>query len=389
MIPYGRQDITQADVDAVVDVLQSDFLTQGPQVPRFEETVASCSGAGHAVAVNSATSALHIACLALGLGPGDWLWTTPITFVASANCGLYCGAEVDFVDIDPRTYNLCPDALERKLVAAERDGRLPKVVVAVHLCGQACDMAAIHALAIRYGFRVIEDASHAIGGKYRGEPIGNCRFSDVTVFSFHPVKVITTAEGGMALTNDPELAEKMALLRSHGITRDPTRMTHEPDGPWYYQQIDLGYNYRMTDLQAALGISQMTRLDDYVCRRTELARRYDTLLADLPLSTPWQHPDSKSSWHLYVIRLQIEEQGGAGIARRQVFESLREQGIGVSLHYIPVHTQPYYQRQGFGVGDYPEAERYYAGAISLPIFQTMCEAQQDTVVAALHTALAI
>ncbi|AUN93904.1 UDP-4-amino-4,6-dideoxy-N-acetyl-beta-L-altrosamine transaminase [Pseudazoarcus pumilus] len=389
MIPYGRQDITQADIDAVIDVLQSDFLTQGPQIPRFEETVASYCGTRHAVAVNSATSALHIACLALGLGPGDWLWTTPITFVASANCGLYCGAGVDFVDIDPRTYNLCPDALERKLVAAERDGRLPKVVVAVHLCGQACDMAAIHALAIRYGFRVIEDASHAIGGKYRGEPIGNCRFSDVTVFSFHPVKVITTAEGGMALTNDPELAEKMALLRSHGITRDLTRMTHEPDGPWYYQQIDLGYNYRMTDLQAALGISQMTRLHDYVCRRTELARRYDTLLADLPLSTPWQHPDSKSSWHLYVIRLQIEEQGGAGIAHRQVFQSLREQGIGVSLHYIPVHTQPYYQRQGFSTGDYPEAERYYAGAISLPIFQTMCEAQQDTVVAALHTALAI
>ena len=389
MIPYGRQDITQADIDAVIDVLQSDFLTQGPQIPRFEETVASYCGTRHAVAVNSAPSALHIACLALGLGPGDWLWTSPITFVASANCGLYCGAGVDFVDIDPRTYNLCPHALERKLVAAERDGRLPKVVVAVHLCGQACDMDAIYALAIRYGFRVIEDASHAIGGKYRGEPIGNCRYSDVTVFSFHPVKVITTAEGGMALTNDPELAEKMALLRSHGITRDPPRMTHEPDGPWYYQQIDLGYNYRMTDLQAALGISQMTRLDDYVCCRTELAHRYDTLLADLPLSTPWQHPDSKSSWHLYVIRLQIEKQGGASIARRQVFESLRDQGIGVSLHYIPVHTQPYYRRLGFGSGDYPDAERYYAGAVSLPIFQTMCEAQQDTVVAALYTALAI
>ena len=384
MIPYGRQEITQADIDAVVGVLQSDFLTQGPQVPLFEKTVAEHVGARHALAVNSATSALHIACLALGLGPGDWLWTTPITFVASANCGLYCGAQVDFVDIDPRTYNLCPQALERKLVAAQAAGRLPKVVVAVHLCGQPCDMAAIHALGQRYGFKLIEDASHAIGGKYKGEFIGNGRYSDITVFSFHPVKIITTAEGGMALTNDPELANKMALLRSHGITRDPAQMTHAPDGPWYYQQIDLGFNYRMTELQAALGVSQMARLDDYVARRHALAARYDTLLADLPITRPWQHPDGYSGLHLYVIRLQLER---IGKTHRQVFDALREQGIGVNLHYIPVHTQPYYQQMGFKVGDFPEAERYYAEAISLPMFQTMSEAQQDQVIAALSGTL--
>lgn len=385
MIPYGRQDVTQADIDAVVEVLRSDFLTQGPQVPRFEQAVAQHVGAGHALAVNSATSALHMACLALGLGPGDWLWTSPITFVASANCALYCGAKVDFVDIDPRTYNLCPQVLERKLEEAERDGRLPKVVVPVHLCGQPCDMQAIHALAHRYGFKVIEDASHAIGGKYRNELIGNCRYSDITVFSFHPVKIITTAEGGMALTNDAELASRLALLRSHGITRDPAQMTHEADGPWYYQQIDLGFNYRMTELQAALGNSQMERLDQFVARRHQLASRYDDLFADLPVTTPWQHPDSYSGLHLYVIRLQLDK-----IARthRHVFEALREQGIGVNLHYIPVHTQPYYQRMGFRQGDYPEAERYYTEAISLPMFQTMTEAQQDEVVAAVRKAVA-
>jgi len=384
MIPYGRQDITQADIDAVVEVLQSDFLTQGPMVPRFEQGVALHVGAAHALAVNSATSALHIACLALGLGEGDRLWTSPITFVASANCALYCGAQVDFVDIDSRTYNLCPEALERKLQVAEREGALPKVLVAVHLCGQPCDMQAISVLAKRYGFKVIEDASHAIGGKYQGEFIGNCRHSDITVFSFHPVKIITTAEGGMALTNSAELAEKMALLRSHGITRDPAQMTHAADGPWYYQQIDLGFNYRMTELQAALGVSQLQRLDQYVARRHELAARYDRLLAALPVITPWQHPDSYSGLHLYVVRLKLEQ---IGKSHREVFESLREQGIGVNLHYIPVHTQPYYQRMGFKQGDFPEAERYYAEAISLPMFQAMTDAQQDDVVAALQRAL--
>lgn len=386
MIPYGRQDITQADIDAVVGVLQSDFLTQGPMVPRFEQGVSRHVGAEHALAVNSATSALHIACLALGLGPGDRLWTSPVTFVASANCGLYCGAEVDFVDIDPLTYNLCPKALEAKLQQAERDGKLPKVVVPVHLCGQPCDMQAIDALAKRYGFRVIEDASHAIGGKYQGEFIGSCRYSDITVFSFHPVKIITTAEGGMALTNDAELADRMALLRSHGITRDPAQMTHDADGPWYYQQIDLGFNYRMTELQAALGVTQLERLDQYVARRHELARRYDQLLTGLPVTTPWQHPDSYSGLHLYVVRLQLDKLRSS---HRQVFESLREQGIGVNLHYIPVHTQPYYQRMGFQIGDFPEAERYYREAISLPMFQTMTEQQQDEVTAALHKALGV
>lgn len=385
MIPYGRQEITQADIEAVVAVLRSDFLTQGPMVPRFEQAVATYCGATHALAVNSATSALHIACLALGLGPGDRLWTSPITFVASANCGLYCGAQVDFVDIDPRSYNISVAALEQKLIAAERDGALPKVLVAVHLCGQPCEMAAIHALSQRYGFRIIEDASHAIGGKYKGEPIGNCRYSDITVFSFHPVKIITTAEGGVAVTNHAGLAEKIALLRSHGITRDPALMTHEPDGPWYYQQVDLGFNYRMTDLQAALGVSQMERLDRYVQRRHELAQRYNQLLQPLPVMAPWQHPDSYSGLHLYVIRLQLDR-----IARshRQVFEMLRALGIGVNLHYIPVHTQPYYQQQGFKFGDFPEAERYYAEAISLPLFATMTEQQQDQVVAALAEALA-
>ena len=384
MIPYGRQDITQADIDAVVGVLQSDFLTQGPMVPRFEQSVARHVGAEHALAVNSATSALHIACLALGLGPGDLLWTSPITFVASANCGLYCGAQIDFVDIDPRTYNLCPQALERKLEQAEREGRLPKVVVPVHLCGQPCDMQAIHALAQRYGFKVIEDASHAIGGKYQGEFIGSCRYSDITVFSFHPVKIITTAEGGMVLTNNVELANKMVLLRSHGITRDPALMTHESDGLWYYQQVDLGFNYRMTELQAALGVSQMERLDEYVARRHQLARRYDELLAELPITLPWQHQDSYSGLHLYVIRLELDR---IQKTHRQVFEMLREQGVGVNLHYIPVHTQPFYQRMGFKLGDFPYAETYYTEAISLPMFQSLSYEQQDQVVATLYKVL--
>ena len=373
MIPYGRQDITQADIDAVVAVLRSDHLTQGPQVPLFEQAVANHVGAKHALAVNSATSALHIACMALGLGRGDWLWTSPVTFVASANCALYCGAQVDFVDIDPRTFNLCPQALERKLKLAQQQGKLPKVVVPVHLCGQPCDMAAIHALSLQYGFKIIEDASHAIGGRYQGEFIGNGRFSDITVFSFHPVKIITTAEGGMAMTNSGELAHKMALLRSHGITRDPLHMTHEPDGPWYYQQIGLGYNYRMTELQAALGLSQMTRLDGYVARRHALANRYDSLLADLPITLPWQHPDSYSGLHLYVVRLKLDQ---ITKTHREVFEALREQGIGVNLHYIPVHTQPHYQRMGFKPADFPESQSYYAQAISLPMYANLTDVEQ-------------
>lgn len=384
MIPYGRQDISEEDIEAVIATLRSDWLTQGPAVPAFEKKLADYCGVNHALAVNSATSALHIACLALDLQAGDLLWTTPITFVASANCGRYCGAEVDFIDIDPRTYNMSPQALEKKLLEAERKGRLPKIVVPVHLCGQPCEMEAIFALGQRFGFKIIEDASHAIGGKYKDEPIGNCRFSDITIFSFHPVKIITTAEGGMALTNDAKLADRMALLRSHGITRDASMMTKESDGPWYYQQIDLGFNYRMTELQAALGISQADRLDVFVSQRHKIARRYDEKLVDFPVVIPWQHPDSYSGLHLYVIRLRP---GEIKTSHREVFESLRAQGIGVNLHYIPVHTQPYYQKMGFKAGDFPEAERYYAEAISLPMFPNLQEKQQDEVLAALRTAL--
>lgn len=384
MIPYGRQEITPADIDAVVAILKSDFLTQGPAVPLFETAVAQHVGAAHGVAVSSATSALHLACLALGLGPGDWLWTTPITFVASANCALYCGAQVDFVDIDPRTYNLCPKALELKLVKAEREGRLPKIVVPVHLCGQSCDMVAIHALAQRYGFSIIEDASHAIGGKYKGGYVGSGRYSDITVFSFHPVKIITTGEGGMALTNDSELAERMSLLRSHGITRDPARMTGAVDGPWYYQQTALGFNYRITDLQAALGLSQLTRLDGYVQRRQSIAAYYSKRFSNLPIITPWQHQDAYSSFHLYVIRLRPEE---LTKSRVEVFQELRQRGLGVNVHYIPVHTQPYYQSMGFGPGYCPMAEHYYDTAISLPIFPMMTDLDCGQVCTALEETL--
>lgn len=383
MIPYGHQDITRQDIDAVVNALQSDFLTQGPILPLFEANVARYVGADYALAVNSATSALHIACLALGLKQGDSLWTTPITFVASANCGVYCGASVDFVDIDPLTYNICPQALAHKLEKAEALGKLPKIVIPVHFSGQSCDMRAIYTLSQRYGFKVIEDASHAIGGKYQGEFIGGCHYSDITIFSFHPVKIITTAEGGMAVTNNKQYAERMALLRSHGVTRDPLLMTQKADGPWYYQQIDLGFNYRMTELQAALGVSQMNRIDQYVSRRHQLAERYDSLLADCPVVTPWQNPDSYSSRHLYVIRLQLEK---IGKTHRQVFDSLREQDVGVNLHYIPVHLQPFYRSFGFDIGDFPSAENYYSEAISIPLFPTMTVLQQDKVLRAIHKA---
>ena len=383
-IPYGRQSINERDVAAVCKVLRSDWLTQGSMVPSFEKAVVQYCGAAHGVAVNSATSALHIACLALGLCPGDKLWTSPITFVASANCGLYCGATVDFVDVDPRTYNLCPKALETKLQAAKKSGQLPKVVVPVHFSGQPCDMLAIYDLSQKYGFRVIEDASHALGGKYKNEPIGNCRYSDITVFSFHPVKIITTGEGGMALTNDSDLAQRMALLRTHGITRDAAIMSQASDGPWYYQQIALGFNFRMTDIQSALGISQMERLDVFVNQRRELSQRYERLLADLPVTTPWQHPDGSSAWHLYVIRHQP---GRMATTHRKIFERLQEQGIGANLHYIPVHTQPYYRCMGFGPGMFPEAEKYYKEAITLPLFPAMTEGQQDRIVTALNLAL--
>ncbi|TBR37473.1 UDP-4-amino-4,6-dideoxy-N-acetyl-beta-L-altrosamine transaminase [Marinomonas agarivorans] len=384
MIPYGKQSIDQTDIDAVIEVLSSDFLTQGPQVPAFESALKTATNAKYALAVNSATSALHIACLALGLGKGDILWTSPITFVASANCGLYCGADVDFVDIDPTTYNLCPIRLEEKLVEAKKVGKLPKVVIPVHLCGQSCDMQKIHHLSLQYGFKIIEDASHAIGGRYFEKPVGACEYSDITVFSFHPVKIVTTAEGGAALTNDAKLAQKMDLYRSHGVTRIPELMEKDSHGSWYYEQVDLGFNYRMTELQAALGVSQMQRLDAFVSARHELAARYNEKLKDLPITLPYQLEGTYSGLHLYVIRLQLDK---LSKSRKDVFEELREKGIGVNVHYIPVHTQPFYRRMGFKQGDFPEAEKYYSEAISIPLFHGMTLEQQDEVVATLTQVL--
>lgn len=386
-IPYSRQDISQADIDAVVEVLRSDFLTQGPVVPAFESAVAEYCNAQHAVAVNSATSALHVACLALGVGSEDVVWTSPITFVASANCALYCGATVDFVDIDPRTYNLSVERLTEKLVLAERTGKLPKVVIPVHLSGQPCDMAGIYALSQKYGFKIIEDASHAIGGKYKNEPIGNCRYSDITIFSFHPVKIITTCEGGMAVTNDATLSKHMRLLRSHGITNAPADMhPHPVNEIWNYQQIDLGFNYRMTDIQAALGLSQMQRLDEFVTKRHAIAKRYDQLLAALPVQIPWQHSDSYSGFHLYVIRLKLY---GSNNTHRQVYGALHAAEILVNLHYIPVYRQPYYEKMGFSAGHCPESERYYSEAISIPLYPGLSESQQDRVVAVLREVLSV
>jgi len=384
MIPYGKQDINQQDIDAVVDVLKSDFLTQGPQVPLFEKAVASYCGAESAVAVNSATSALHIACLALGLGKGDWLWTSPNTFVASANCGLYCDAHVDFVDIDARTYNMSVDALKLKLEFAEREGKLPKIVIPVHFAGQSCDMREIRELADHYGFKVIEDASHAIGGRYLDRPVGSCAFSDITVFSFHPVKIITTAEGGVAVTNNQELANKMERLRSHGVTRDTEYMSSESHGAWYYQQVELGFNYRMTDMQAALGNSQMQRLDDYIQQRHNIREKYDHLLSELPVILPWQSADSFSALHLYPVQIDSNKNE---TGRKQVFNQLRQAGIGVNVHYIPVHTQPYYQQFGFKENDFPNALAYYQRAISLPMYSTLSDDQQLEVVGALKNIL--
>ena len=384
-IPYGRQSINEADISAVVDVLRSDFLTQGPAVPAFEQAVSSYCGASHAVAVNNATSALHIACLALGVGKGDIVWTTAITFVASANCALYCNATIDFVDIDPRTYNLSVEKLAEKLAEAKTIGKLPKLVIPVHFCGQPCDMAAIHSLSESYGFKIIEDASHAIGGKYKNEPIGNCAYSDITVFSFHPVKIITTGEGGVALTNNASVAKRLRQLRSHGITGVPEDMVPRPAHEiWNYQQIGLGFNYRMTDLQAALGLSQMSRLDQFVNRRRSLAERYDQLLEPIGVIKPWQHSDSFSSFHLYVIRLKLSE---IKKNQREVYDEMHLRGVLVNLHYIPVYRQPYFEVLGFQGGYCPKAETYFSEAISLPIFPELTEAQQDTVVSTLRVAM--
>lgn len=385
-IPYGRQDISPQDIEAVVEVLRSPWLTQGPTIPRFEQLVAEWCHVAHAIAVNSATSALHIACMALGVGPGDRVWTSPTTFVASSNCALYCGATVDFVDIDPRTYNMSVAALESKLRDAEAGGTLPKVVIPVHLCGQSCEMDAIGRLAKRYGFRVIEDASHAIGAQYQGAPVGDCRHSDITVFSFHPVKIITTGEGGMATTNDPDLAEAMRVHRTHGITGKREAMEARPESEiWNYQQVSIGFNYRMTDISAALGVSQMKRLEEFVARRHEIADRYDSALEKLPVIRPWQHPDTWSSYHLYPIRVRHED---CGLAQREVYETFLGEGILVNLHYIPVHRHPYYERLGFQAGDFPEAERYHRESISLPLFPTMTTEDQDRVIAVLERTLA-
>jgi UDP-4-amino-4,6-dideoxy-N-acetyl-beta-L-altrosamine transaminase len=384
VIPYGRQSIDDADIEAVVAVLRSDFLTQGPAVPAFERAVAARVGAAHAVACSSATAALHLACAALGLGPGDLLWTSPITFVASANCARYCGADVDFVDIDPRTWTMCPQALERKLNEAARLGRLPRVIVPVHLCGQPADMTAISALARRHGVRVIEDASHAIGARHRDRPVGDCRDADVVVFSFHPVKIITTGEGGVALTNDPALASRMAMLRSHGLVRDPAEFFDPPEGPWVYEQHALGWNYRLTDLQAALGISQLHKLEAFLARRRALAARWDEQLAGLPLERPWVRPGDVSSWHLYVVGIDAAR---CGATRRAVFDAMRAAGFGVQVHYAPVHLQPYYRALGFAPGDFPRAERYAAGALTLPLHPSLAFAQLDAAAEALRRAV--
>jgi UDP-4-amino-4,6-dideoxy-N-acetyl-beta-L-altrosamine transaminase len=384
MIPYGRQSIDASDEAAVLAALRSDFLTQGPAVPRFETALRHATGARHALAMNSATSALHVACLALGLGPGKLLWTTPNTFVASANCGRLCGADVDFVDMDPLTLNLCPDALARKLQEADRAGRRPDVVIPVDFAGLPADMRAIRTLADRWGFRIIEDASHAIGASDGGIATGAGRAADITVLSFHPVKIVTTAEGGAALTDHDDLAQAMERTRTHGITRDPSQMRGESEGPWYYQQVGLGLNYRMTDLQAALGESQMHRLRDFVRARTQLADRYDSLLAGLPVTPAPRRPGALSAWHLYVIQLDTALEP----RRRQIFERMRAAGIGVNVHYIPVHLQPYYRDLGFREGDFPNAERYYRRAITLPLHPGLTHAQQDLVVAALREAIA-
>jgi len=383
MIPYGKQDITQEDIDRVIEVLKSDFITQGPEIPRFEQSLCEYTGANHAVAVNSATSALHIACLALGLGDGDYMWTSPNTFVASANCGLYCGARLDFVDIDPDSYNMSVELLEKKLEIAEAEGKLPKVVIPVHFAGQSCNMKAIRQLADKYAFKIIEDASHAIGGGYLAKPVGGCEYADITVFSFHPVKIITTAEGGVATTNDEKIANTMQRLRSHGVTRDPGLMQGDIEGPWYYQQVELGFNYRMTDMQAALGHSQMQRLDGYIKSRHVIRERYDQLLSELPVITPWQNADSYSALHLYPVQIKDE----CNVDRKKVFETMREKGIGVNVHYIPVHTQPYYRAMGFKENDFPNAVEYYRRAISLPLFSALTEEQQNKVVDSLRESL--
>ena len=377
-IPYARQSISDQDIAAVSEVLRSDFLTQGPAIPAFETALATYCGAKHAVAVNSATSALHIACLALGVSPGDIVWTSPISFVASANCAVYCGAKVDFVDVDPDTFNISVTALTAKLEQAKKSGLLPRVVIPVHLAGQSSDMAAIHALAQDYGFKIIEDASHAVGGRYNGSPVGSCLYSDITVLSFHPVKIITSGEGGMALTNSASLSAAMERLRSHGITRDKNLFQHAPDGPWYYEQIDLGFNYRITDIAAALGLSQFQRLDSFVARRNEIAHDYDSLFSGSIFTTPAIHDDVVSAFHLYVIRMPF-----TGDQKQRFFELAHKNGVGLNVHYIPIYRQPYYLQMGFDSSDFPVAEKYYSEAVSIPMYADLTLEQQQRVASVL------
>jgi UDP-4-amino-4,6-dideoxy-N-acetyl-beta-L-altrosamine transaminase len=372
MIPYGKQNIDKSDIEAVVKVLKSDFITQGPTTPEFEKQISKKVNAKYSCAVNSATSALHISCLALGIGKDDIVWTSPVSFVASSNCAIYCGATVDFVDIDKTSYNICVHKLEKKLIKADRIGKLPKAVIAVHLSGQSCDMKEINKLSKKYNFKIIEDASHAIGGKYLGEPIGNCKFSDISVFSFHPVKIITTCEGGICTTNDPKLYSQLCRFRSHGITRQPKEMINKPDGSWYYEQLDLGYNFRLNDLMSALGLSQLEKLDKFIKEREKIAKIYNSLLSETSVVIPEQSLDTNSSRHLYIIRVPKE--------RNLIFEHLRNNGIGVNIHYIPIYRQPFYKKYNYNYNDFPEAEAYYREAISIPIFPGLTKMQQEKII---------
>lgn len=371
-IKYGQQDINEDDIRAVNEVLRSEFLTQGPAVPDFETAVATNCNAKHAVAVNSATSALHIACMALKVREGDIVWTSPITFVATSNAVLYCGADIDFVDIDKDTYNISIEGLKEKLEAADAVGKLPTVLIVVHLTGQSGQMSEAYFLGQKYGFKIIEDASHAVGAQYKGAPVGDCRFSDITVFSFHPVKIITSGEGGMLLMNDDLLAERARYFRTHGITGDKDLM--EPrsrEELWNYQQIALGYNYRMSDIHAALGKSQYGRTEDFVNIRQQIADDYNRRLADLPVRLPFQHEDTKSSFHLYVIRLNLDE---IDINKVTAYHRFQEKGVLVNFHYIPVYRHPYYaNRFNFKPEDFPESERYFLDALSIPMHSQLCK----------------
>jgi len=386
LIPYGRQNISQEDIDAVIETLQSPFLTQGPKVPEFEKEICSYTGGRFATAFNSATSALHAACFALGLSKGDIFWTSPISFVASANCGLYCGASVDFVDVNPKSNNICPNELEKKLIESKKNKTLPKVLIVVHLSGMPCEMKKIHALSVKYDFRIIEDASHAVGSEFEGKKTGNCEYSDICIFSFHPVKIITTAEGGMAVTNSKEIHDSLTLHRTHGITKDESKMSKTPDGPWYYEQKILGFNYRMTDIQAALGISQLSKIDTFILKRRQIEKRYDQELSSLPIILPEKSNNALSSLHLYIIKIKLDQ---VSKSHKEIFTNLQLKGIGVNLHYIPIYRQPYFARYNFDQSQFLNSELYYSHAISIPMHASMSSKDQDLVISALKSIISI